>query len=349
MIDVPSVVIEAPAKAPFALSTLTNAERSALAGFRAANGVQLVDVPADATATPIAIDPEADARIARVEATLHAARGPLDLGDRAAIDGLRARVSAAYADVRAHPEAPEAPFLLAEALRTLARIEDLAGDADAGRALRARASLLDGGRSIGLSEGEPNEGEKPARRDVAFTLVGEHAAAVLFVDGAPRSDTTVPLAAGEHHVRVATDDGATLAAAWIAIGATGGVTLRVGPDATPCSRADLAPALARVAAGNDEGFAVRCEKFAIVTRAPKHVDVRLCDRTGCERKSTWSTQPLLPPPPPPPEQHGLFHSGWTWAAIGAAAVAGGTLTAWRLGAFDRPAAPPPTWRWDGAH
>jgi hypothetical protein len=336
-VDLPAIVVEEGTTS--SVAALGGPELRAAKAFRDATGFALV-APVDPPPNAPSIDPDRPARIARIEATLHAARGPLELGDAEALPSLRAELAVAYAEARAHPEDPEAPLLLAEILRTMARAEDLAGETSGAAALRARATLLDGGRKIGLSEGASSE-SAGARRSV--TLAIEPAGAVAFIDGVRVTGTTLALGDGEHHLRVLDDRGVTLVARWIVVGAaTNVLAVRAGTQPTPCTRSELSAA-ARSAAD----FSVHCGSWAIVRRTKASLEVRICGATSCAAPTHWGYAVPSTPPPIAPDKS-VWRSPWTWVAIGAAAVAGGSIAAWRLGAFDRPDAPAPVWRWEGA-
>ncbi len=343
MIDLPAVVIEAHAPTVARpLSILAAAEGRALVAHEQATGLRAIAPPATPVPSSLPIDPQRAARILFIEETLRSVRGPLDLGDREQLSDVRARVALAYAEARAHPEDPEAPFLAAEALRTLARVEELAGDATNARALLMRAALLDGGRRIGLSEGGPSETSKAPAVAVSFALIDAPSGVELFVDGERReASASIALVAGEHHLRVLHRD-ATIVAQWIQIaeGTAQSVVLRAGPSRVACSEGDLLPALGRAS------FAIGCARWLLVTRRPGALDVRVCGASACAAAATWSTAPVASPPPIV-EESSILRSKWTWIGVGAAVVVGGTITAWQLGAFDRPDAPPPTWRWEG--
>lgn len=339
-VDLPTVVVVD--EAPRALSTLREAEARALAAWRASTGTRSVDLPAQPPVVALPIDPERPARIARIERVLHESRGSLDLADPKVVADVRAELASAYGEARGHPEDPEAPFLAAEVLRALARAEELAGDAEGARALRMRAAVLDGGRSIGLSEGGPLDVPPGEARPFALTLLDAPAGAATWIDG-ERRDGALSLAAGEHHLRVVAADGRTLAARWFFADAVG-LTLRVGPPVVACTAGDLAPALTKTA-----GFSVSCASWVRVVPHASSLEIRVCSAHDCGPPSTWSTVAVTAAPKPVvPENKSVWRSGWTWAAIGAAAAAVGTVAAWRLGAFDRGDSPAPTWRWEGA-
>lgn len=339
-VELPTVVVE-PVAAPVArpVSALSAPARRALAAFSDAMGIRPIDLPESAV-VPVAIDPGRAARLLAIEEALRDAREPLDLSDREDLASVRLDVATAYAAARAHPEDPEAPFLVAEALRTLARVEDLAGDPIGARALRRRAELLDGGRRIGLSEGGPLEPVAVTTVAITLRLLDATPSTVVFVDGEPRDPgTPLALVPGEHHVRVVAG-AATVTAEWLTVGAAREITLRGGAPRTPCSALDLAPAL------SSDAFTVACPRFLRVLPKSETLEVRVCSATACGAPSIWSTVPVAKPPPVVTTSP--WSSRWTWLGIGAAALVGGTVTAWSLGTFDRPASPPPTWRWEGA-
>ncbi len=343
-VDLPAVVIEAdaPAKAR-PVSALRPNEQRALAAFNATNGSRAVTLPESKKPIAIAFDPDRNARILRIEEALHAARGPLDLGDRDQVGEVRAHVALAYAEARAHPEDPEAPFLVSEALRTLARAEELAGDTPSARALRTRADVLDGGRRIGLSEGGPSAPAAAPTVNVTIALIDPPSGTEVFVDGERRTiDKSLALAPGEHHVRVVYD-GAPLVAQWVAIGDAPGqeLSFRVGPGIVACSERDLEPALTATS------FSVACARWLRVKRMKDAIEVRVCGAASCGPASVWSIVPVTAPRTTVPSETSILRSKWTWIGVGAAVVVGGAITAWQLGAFDRDEAPRPTWRWDG--
>lgn len=343
-VDLPALVVEADApRAPKPLASLGDPSRRVLAAYTDATAIRLIELPEAALPTALPIDPARGARLLRIEEALRTAREPLDLGDLTAVPALRTSVATAYVEARAHPEDPEAPFLVAEALRTLARVEDLAGDAFGARALRLRAELIDGGRRIGLSEGGPLEPTKVATVRLTVALTDATKDTTLFLDGEARKlGDAFEIVPGEHHLRI-TSGARTLSAEWLTITEATGLTRRGGAKSTPCSATDLGAALGSV----DGTFAVSCARWAHVSRLKTAVEIRICSATQCGKASTWSTVPLAEPPKVA-SGSSVWSSRWTWVGLGAAALVGGAVTAWRLGAFDRDEPPPPVWRWEGA-
>ena len=365
-IDLPAVVIEASApREPRALGTLGSASR-ALSAWQEVSGLHAIDLPVTPALTTLAPDPTHAARVDAIELALRGARDLLDLGDRAELDDVRALLAFAYDQARAHPDDPEAPWLVAEVLRALARCEGLAGNAAFASELRARAAILDGDRMIGLSEG--GDAAAPAAGAPAVTvrleLLGVPEGAVVRLDGVAHaaSEATALLMSGEHHLRVSMPgsdglDAALLFAQWFVVASEGEgaaspvVRVRIAPAATACSAADLAPALASSSVEGAQ-FSVQCGRWARVQRADHgSIEVRICGAHACGAPTVWLDPAAVSAQPDEVPAHttssGIWSSGWTYVALGAASLAAGSVVAWRLGAFDRPEAPPPTWRWEG--
>ena len=356
-VDLPTVVIEAEsprtARPLAALAPVIGAVRS----WEQRAGVRAVELPYDPGPRLLPNDPAHDSRVANIESTLHAARATLDLGESSSLDEVRARIAVAYDAARAHPQDAEAAWLLAEALRLSARAEALAGDHAGAAALRARARLLDRGRLLGLSEGIEAVPSEPTN-EVTLVMDGAPDHAVVRIDGESYDATrsfTARLSVGEHHVRVtlADPDGldrGVLLASWLTV-AAGDATIhvRVADERVACSARDLAAALEALASHG--GFEVRCPHWAIARRVGAvTLDVRACDARSCAPSESWLTLTGVTPLRPRGDEgpaSSAWRSGWTYAAIGAATLAVGGLAAWRLGALDRPQAPPPTWRWEG--
>jgi hypothetical protein len=360
-IDLPAIVIET--EAPRTMRTLASLgdANEGLRAFVAHEDARAIDAAIAPPPVTFAFDAvEHATRVASIEASLHAARASLDLADPKSVESLRAKIAETYAKVRAHPEDAEAPWLLAETLRTLARIELLAGDAEAASELRARARVIDGGRLLGLSEGtEGAAAAADARVTIALTLVGAPKGSIAHVDGASApADATVTLkiAPGEHNLRVVLGgedgmDGGTIDARWLAVGdaAQQTIAFRVAPPPPACTRDDLAPAIDALAAGSG-AFAVECGRWIVVRKTgARAVEVRVCDAYACGAPSTWMAPPIETPKGHPADggETSVWSSPWTYVALGAGAAAIGGIVAWRLGAFDRPSAPPPTWQWQG--
>ncbi len=364
-LDVPAVVIESPAEAtPRPLSALGVAFAGRIA-WETAESVRAVELPEPPTPPKPHLDPERASRLTRIETIMRDARTELDVADVAQLGHVRAALAAAYGEARAHAEDPEAPFLVAELLRLLARAELVAGDLGGASALRARARLLDGGRLLGLSEGAAPLPPQAPLVTVTWTADADPGT-VAYLDGNEHAFGPAPLVLtiepGEHHVRIVARDlrdpsnvlETSVWAGWIVVAAAEPARTFLLPRAPikACSRDDLAPALTAVAADANGHFAVGCTDWALLREKPNGaLEVRRCDAHGCAPPVVWMTKPKgksggdgVDPPPP---STSIWRSGWTYAAIGAVAAVAGGLAAWRLGAFDRGEAPPATLRWEG--
>jgi hypothetical protein len=367
VVDLPTVVLTAQAETrPSPMSTLGTILGGALGAMRsweAAESVRAIAPIDEGPPRTLALDAARGDRIARIELSLKDARATLDLADVTTVEALRASIAVAYGEARAHPDDPEAGALVAEALRTLARVEALAGDADAASALRRRAWALDGGRLLGLSEGGDGATAPPAPVTLTMLLQGTPAGARVRIDGhaEPVAERmALSLAPGEHHLRIvlggATEgiDGPAVHGSFFTVAETAGqiVPVYVGPPAAPCSARDLAPALVAVASNPSSTFSVSCPRWARVVRvADAAIEVRLCTTTTCGDKVGWVAPAATNggnAKLPPGGSKSVWSSPWTYVAIGAAVVVTGGVAAWRLGAFDKGETPPPTWRWEGA-
>ena len=365
-VDLPTVVLTAQAEtrpSPMAaLGVTLGAALGALRSWEAAHGVRAVALPEAGPPPTLAPDPQRVERIARIEAGLKEARAVLDLADTTRVDALRAALALVYGEARAHPEDPEAGSLVAETLRTLARVEALAGNADDSAALLSRARVLDGGRMLGLSEG--SDVTVAPTPPVTFTLMldGAPSGAKVHVDGPVvpiASALSLKLSPGEHHLRVVLPganealDGPTLYASFFVVGGGSDASLRirVAPPPLACSARDLEPALTALAADADARFDVACARWARVVRVGETaIQARICTATACGEKVGWVSPPNTNGDGPPPGKGGgssVWRSTWTYVAIGAAVVVASGVAAWRLGAFDRGETSPPTWRWEG--
>jgi len=335
-------------------SALTKKPALALAAWAATHQESPVALPPDAPPpTGWVLDATARAtRVGHVEGALRRARTLLDDGDPTKAMAARGFATEAYAEARAHPEDPECPTWLAEALRALARAEALGGDATGAAGLLHRARLLDGGRLLGLSE-SPALVALPTGpvRTLRVTVAGKSKTRV-YVDGALATGP-VSVETGEHHLRVVIAregelDGPLLDARLFSVGDTDAtIELHDPVEVVPCSGADLADALGALAKDPKAVFVARCPGWArVVPREDGSIAVQRCGPTGCAKPTVWLAPEVSPKPIPLPPSTSVLRSPWTWVAIGAGVVVAGSLTAWKLGAFDRKEAPAPTWRWE---
>jgi hypothetical protein len=272
--DAPATVVWIAARPPDA------AEARAVAGWAHAHGVAIV-APRDERPTPLAVSPAAaDA----IEDLLDRARDATAAHDGAAIDSA---TSAAESLLRAHPELPQAAWLMAEIERARAtrwrRVPP--DDPEAAEREWQRAEALDDGRVPGI--GETSAAAHPAEARLTLAVPGDDQA---WLDGRPVS-AAVATHAGPHAL-VVTAEGAPVWAGWIEVG-PGSSTLEVdAPATTPCSiadtaRADLAGADETLRAGR-----VRCTRWVAVVpgapgTAPGTIRVASCEASRCGALVEW--------------------------------------------------------------
>jgi hypothetical protein len=290
MIDAPIVWDGGDAQAPIP---------NVLETWAAVRGLRLV-APSDGGSYAIGVD----ATIAQhVEEDLHQARELIAQHDA---DGTERALARAEALLRAHPELPQAAWLMAEVERgwssRFARL-DPTDPARAARHWRA-AAALDGGRAAGV-------GETGATPDapVSFTLDANTHGDEVRWDGeliAPGSHTTRP---GAHQL-VAKRDGVVVFAQWIAVAQNDTRVSIALPTAAPCTRGDLATART-------------CATWVWARRSqePSTFVVRVCAGVACGPELTVA--PIEWAEAKPNGHHGVpTWAKWTLAGVSVAAVLG---------------------------
>ena len=180
----------------------------ALSSWASAHGLKATP-PANTPAQALAID----LRIAEtVEALLDSARDAIAARER---DGADRALSAADTTLRAHPELPQAAWLMAEVERARASAwrNVWATDTEAAERAWMRAEAIDGGRVAGL--GEVGTARHP---DTAVVTVGLSPSASqdaeLWLDGARAFTQPIATHAGIHTL-VVRSGGAPVWARWI--------------------------------------------------------------------------------------------------------------------------------------
>ena len=289
--------------------------------------------------------PEHDAQLAeRLERGLEAARTATRALDEARALTLLGEVDS---ELRARPELPQSPWLMAERWRIEAdlRSRSLADDARA-RRLRAWADAVEGARadvfvasSAADREGPkdaptPTAMEPPALPTKKITLEGTATGDVVYVDGR-RVSRSAAVTASEHHFRVLRR-GQTLWAGWRRVDKDGVVSLPI-PRSRACSRDDLGPV--RIEDGRViPRKGTSCGWWAVARpSASRGIEIATCRRDVCGALVEWRRGlggVYEGPPQPAPEP-----TSPPWAAyalIGATIVAGATIAVWQSGVFDDP-------------
>ena len=289
-----------------------SAEQSrAVASWSRMHGVRLA-LPTKGAVKALHPDP----RVAEdVEALLQGARDAV--GER---DGERAdrSLSAAEAALRAHPELPQAAWLMAEVERTRAtrwrRVPPL--DLEAAEAAWQRADALDGGRVAGV--GERASAAHPPAATVMLHVSPDDAQ--LWFDGRPIAAGAIATLAGMHDV-VATWGDVPVWAAWIETPAgTSSVDISA-PAAPACSTDDVAHA--RATGDVLDAARVRCAAWVAVVPGSEPTGIRIatCEQHRCGAFFDWhSPLPWTWSPPAEP----IHRSGWpawaTWSIAGGGAL-----------------------------
>ncbi len=301
--------------------------------------------------------------------TSRAQPSPLEVADRVEREIARAAdaVSALDADaaeralaraeqaLRAAPELPQAPWLLAEVQRGWAARWARVEPRDEARARLAwqAAHALDGGRVAGVGE---TQTAAPVEHALTLSLGGAPASAIVRFDGVAlqpsgrsggRTTFSTRAAPGTHHVAVELR-GLYALAAWVNVPApaasapsptppAASVALELG-EAASCDAESLAGAAARdgrvqVPAG------ASCPRWVAVVplERPGAIAVAQCERDACGPLLEWrvrsSSTAALPPPPP----HGKWPAWATWTLVGVGVAAAATTAVIASGALgERP-------------
>ncbi len=227
-------------------------------------------------------------------------------------------------DLLAHPELPQAAWLLAEHHRIAAEVRrtDPAFTAEAD-ALSHAALVLEGPRAPAFGEMTATSSARgPSVRFVVQDLAPRDTLEIDGIGGGSERQ----IVAGVHHLRVLRDE-RLVYAGWAQLGRHVEVTLGVRPIRA-CSAEELAPTRARgTTALPPRGVA--CERWLAVRRAPGGLELATCRKSACS-----GFQPLVVEDPTrgvPP---------WAVAATGLGAMAATLLTVWATGGFEPEPAPP---------
>jgi hypothetical protein len=304
------------------------AERGALAAWAIAHGV-ILSPPLDASPPTLDVDP----RVAdEVETRLEHARDSLTARDGPGVDR---EVDAADALLRAHPELPQAAWLMAEVERARATrfAQSDPPDTAAVAVAWARAEALDGGRLGGIGEPSP-----PHRSDAAGVSVSLPWGAALQIDGHPAPPHFTALV-GLHAVVVTRGD-LPAWARWVEFG-IGDSSIRPAlPAPEPCSAPDVSRASLEADGRAVSASQVSCPHWVVVAPGSRAGSLRIasCAAARCDEPVVWPAEVAWPraveraPASSPPSK---WPSWATWAIVGAgvAIAAGAAATAAATGAF----------------
>jgi hypothetical protein len=293
----------------------------ALSSWSRAHGVTL-EPPRRSDAPALEVDPRLGDG---VETWLEGAHDAIGAHDGAQAD---AALGAAESTLRAHPELPQAAWLMAEVERARAlrwrRVPPV--DAEAAERAWMRAEALDGGRVAGV--GEEALPEHPPAATVVFDLSPGDAEAWL--DGEALGRAAGAATTAGPHALVVTWAGAPVWAEWIDV-PTGASRVRVSaPTAAACSSEDVARVRVDRSAGALASSAavdaslVRCPAWvaAAAGSVPGAVRMARCEASRCgpvfewRAAGPWSSFPSAGRDAP----RAVWPAWATWAVVGGGAA-----------------------------
>lgn len=313
----------------------------ALAAWARARGVHLSPITEPAQ-RPFAVDPTmAD----RVEEELDRARDALAAADADATERALAR---AEGYLRAHPELPQAAWLLAEVQRTWASRWLRLEPRDEARAQAAwqNAEALAGARVAGV--GEPSFAPR-APVSARIRLEGASPRARVRVDGLLARAVTTPTTSatdggvylverppGEHQLTVVVDGEPTFAA-WVSIpenaASEPAVAVRL-PESSSCGASAFAGATQHEGRVQVHGSTCPSWIAAVPTARPGAVLVARCERDACGPLLEWRVEHAPPGPPQRLAPSTTWPRWATWTLAGIGAVTATTVALVATGAFE---------------
>jgi len=256
---------------------------------------------------------------------------------RAAAESAPEELARAERLLLAHPELPQAAWLLAErhALAAQAHAQNRAGQSSE----LERARALEGPRAAAAGSPEPRSAGTQQTPEALPTIPLERLAVpsprahdAVFVDGLLTPARA--LSVGPHHVRI-TRGGQLVWAGWVVASADS--QPHADAPTSACSGLDLAD-VELGAERPEPAPGVACPRWAVARpSALGGLDVSPCNGSSC---AAW--QHLGAGPAPAAQQPSATLGeprgwpGWlTWALVGAGAAATTGLVLWQAGAFER--------------
>jgi hypothetical protein len=304
----------------------TPAERQALATFQRREKVILAR-PAGTTAA--ATSTYASEIVQKIEAALEEAQRLA-----AALDEERALelLAGVERDLLAHPELPQAAWLMAERHYLTAAIRRTQPDGAAEAAALVRsARALEASRAEAFGEPQAGSLEASPSAPTLLSVLDLDTTDVLVIDGrvTKASETVLP---GRHHARVLR--GARLAwAGWFDVPAEQLVQKHFGiPERAPCSTEDLADVSPGERAPSVP-YGVHCGRWVAVRRGATGLEVAWCDGERCTAYGPLLREQLET------KQKAAMPSWLAATIVGAAAVGAATLLI-ATGTFERERPPP---------
>ena len=320
----------------------TPAERQALATFQRREKITVSHVVVGAAVplsggAAVALSGGAPTPPGYSAAVVDRIEGALEEAQRlaAALDEERALELLANVerDLLAHPELPQAAWLMAERHHVAAAIRRTQPDGAAEAAALVRsASVIEGPRAEAF--GEHTEAGAPETSPPARTLLSVldlDTSDALFIDGrmARASETVLP---GRHHGRVLR--GPRLAwAGWFDVPAQPRVQKYFGvPERGPCSAEDLADVTLGERAPNVP-YGVHCGRWVAVRRGATGLEVSWCEGQRCTAYGPLLREQLE-------TKAKAAMPNWLAATLVGAAAVGAASLLIATGTFERERPPP---------
>jgi hypothetical protein len=243
--------------------------------------------------------------------------------------------------LRAHPELPQAAWLMAERHQLAALLAERTQTGSAGQ-LRKRAAVLEPERAPAFGQDPGSVARSPSGEfQLALRGLGAHDAVEW--NGAELA-FPARVEAGEHHLRVIRN-GALAWAGWVSVSSAVPVLQIDVPSPVACSLAELGA----TQQGGDRPLppaGVDCPAWAALRFERGRFELSLCRRSEC---GPWRAESDPVAPPRGPRVVGA--TGFPlWASIalaGAGAALLTSVTLWQTGAFDRDERKSTRWVYEG--
>jgi len=307
-----------------------DAEQSRALGEWARTSELALRAPFDEPPPVLHVDPQIAEEVERL---LDSARDFVSARDG---EGADRSLTAAESILRAHPEAPQSAWLMAEVERARStrwrRVPPV--DADAADRSWARAEALDGGRAAGVGEDAGDRHPPPATLSLDVAPAGTR----VWLDGI-EAHATVGTAAGSHALVVTWDD-AVVWAGWLETPPGSSTAHVAAPEPPPCSADDLR----RVRTSGDvvDATGVRCRRWVAAAPGaePGSLRISTCEEERCPGLVTWRERPPWTSIPLSRRPRGGWPAWATWTLVGtgAAAIIGAGVAIIASGALQSPAA-----------
>ena len=243
--------------------------------------------------------------------------------------------------LRAHPELPQAAWLMAERHQLAALLAERTQAGDAAQ-LRKRAAVLEPERAAAFGQNPDSVALSPSGEfELELRGVGAHDAVEW--DGAELA-FPARVEAGEHHLRVLRS-GAVAWAGWVSVAPTLPVLRIEAPLPVACSLTELG-ATQNGRARPLPPAGVDCPAWAALRFERGRFELSLCRRSEC---GPWrvDSDPILPARGPRAAAATGFPLWASVALAGAGAALLTSVTLWQTGVFDREERKTTRWVYEG--